>query len=100
MSTYLEQRGSQLLLHVKAVLNSSRTQVAGPLGDALKIKVAQPPEDGKANKAIAQLLAGILGVPQNNIILVSGQSRAQKSFQIRGLTLEDAQQKLGAAAAR
>src|ERR1051325_3187983 len=88
---FLEQHGAHLLIHIKAVPNSSRTQLAGTLGNALKIKIAQPPEDGKANKAIIQLLAELLQIPQNQVTLISSPSRPQKTFQLTGITLESAQ---------
>ena len=42
------------LIRVKAVPGASRDEIAGPLGDRLKIRIAAPPEGGKANKAIAK----------------------------------------------
>jgi len=89
---FIEQRNNQLLLHVKVVPNSSRTQLAGVLGNALKIKVAQPPEDGKANKAVIAFLAEILRIPQGNITLVSGQTRPHKTLQLVGITQATAEQ--------
>jgi len=93
---FIEQRNNQLLLHVKVVPNSSRTQLAGTLGNALKIKVAQPPEDGKANKALIAFLAEILRIPKNNIALVSGQTRPQKTLQLVGITQDVAERLLHA----
>ena len=94
---YLEQRGPALLLHLKVVPNSSRTQLAGILGNALKIKIAQPPEDNKANKAVIQFLAEILFIPPGTITLIAGQTHPQKTLQLANITLESAQQKLSAA---
>ncbi len=44
-------------LKVKVVLGSSRDKIAGWLGDALKIKVMAPPEEGRANEAVVEMLA-------------------------------------------
>jgi len=90
----LVQKGDALLLQVKVVPNSSRTQIAGILGDALKIKVAQPPEDGRANEAVLKLLAEMLGIPGANLALVAGHTRPRKTVQIRGLTLQTARERL------
>ncbi|MFM7075771.1 MAG: DUF167 domain-containing protein, partial [Planctomycetaceae bacterium] len=49
-------------LEVKVVPGSSRDQIVGWLGDALKIKVTAPPEKGKANERVVELLAGALGI--------------------------------------
>ena len=48
-------------LKVKVLPNSSRDEVCGYLGGALKIKVRAIPESGKANKAVIALLASTLG---------------------------------------
>lgn len=90
----LTPKGSALLLSVKVVPNSSRTQIAGTLGDALKIKVAQPPEDGRANHAVLQLLADTLQIPPSHLSILSGHTRPLKTIQILGLPLETALQRL------
>jgi uncharacterized protein (TIGR00251 family) len=93
----LEQKDGGLLLRVKVVPNSSRTQVAGVLGDALKVKVAQPAEGGRANRAVIELLASVLGVPAGQIALVSGQTSPRKVFRISGVAREVVEALLGAA---
>src|SRR5437762_13154510 len=93
----LTQQGATLLLQVKVVPNSSRSQLAGSLGAALKIKVAQPPEDGRANHAVLQLLAEILQIPSSHLTLAAGRTRPYKTFHIHGLDLATAQARLTAA---
>jgi uncharacterized protein (TIGR00251 family) len=48
-------------LRLKVVPGASREQVAGPLGDRLKVRVAAPPEGGKANRAVCGLIAALTG---------------------------------------
>ncbi len=69
-------------IRVKAVPGASRDQVAGVLGDRLKVKVAAPPEGGKANKSICALLAKELGVKPAQIEIVSGASSAEKMVRV------------------
>jgi len=52
-----------LELRLKVVPGGSRDALAGILGDRLKIKVAAPPEGGKANAAVERLLSDLLGAP-------------------------------------
>ena len=61
VESWVRQIPSGWEIRVKAVPGSSRSRIAGVLGDRLKIQVAAPPEDGKANKAVAEVLAQWLG---------------------------------------
>jgi uncharacterized protein len=53
-------------LTVKVVPGSSRNQIVGWLGNALKIKVTAPPEKGRANEAVVAILADRLGMREEN----------------------------------
>ena len=72
-------------LNLKVVPGSSRNQIVGWLGDALKIKVTAPPEKGQANEAVIELLASALGVSSDDIKVVSGHSSPSKMIGIEGL---------------
>jgi len=73
------------LVRVKAVPGAKRDEVAGRLGDRLKIRVSAPPEGGKANSAIAALLAKALGVKERDAEVVQGFSSAEKTVLVRGV---------------
>jgi uncharacterized protein (TIGR00251 family) len=72
----------EILLEVKAVPGSSYSGISGFLGSALKIKVAAPPEKGKANEEIIQILAETFKVPRSSIQLKYGTTSARKKFHI------------------
>lgn len=77
-------------IKLKVVPGASRSQIVGPLGDRLKVKVAAPPEDGKANRAVVELLAEVLGIKE--IEIVAGHGHPEKTARVRGLrTLSEAQ---------
>ncbi len=57
---------------MKVVPASSRTRIAGWLGDSLKIRVTAKPEKGKANEAVSAVLAEALAIPNSEISLSSG----------------------------
>ncbi len=59
----------------------------GLLGDRLKLAVAAPPEDGKANGEVCQLLAEIFAVARQNVQLIAGSRQPRKAVELRGLTL-------------
>jgi uncharacterized protein (TIGR00251 family) len=69
-------------LTIKVVPGTSRDQIVGWLGDALKIKVTAPPEKGKANEAVVTLLAKTLGVRRDTIAIVSGHGSPAKTVDI------------------
>jgi uncharacterized protein len=87
----ITQKDNALLLNVKVVPNSSRTQIAGILGDALKIKVAQPPEAGRANRAVIELLADALHIPPAQISITAGHTQPRKTVRITGVSAETLQ---------
>ncbi len=72
-------------LNVKVVPGSSRNQIVGWLGDAVKIKVMAAPEKGKANEAVIELLASTLGISSKDIEIESGHSSPSKIIAINGV---------------
>ena len=85
-STPIEASATGLLIRLKVVPGASRTRLAGLLGDRLKIHVAAPPEGGKANRAVCQLLAEILGVPTRQVSITAGHSQPVKTALVTGLS--------------
>ncbi len=69
---------------VKVVPGSSRTCLAGIHDGMLKVKVAAPPEDGKANKALTAFIAKKLGLKKNEITITSGRTSPVKRLEIKG----------------
>ncbi len=72
--------GGRWMIRVKAVPGASRDEIAGTLGDHLKIRIAAPPEAGRANDAIHALIARRLGAPRRDMELTTGASSAEKVF--------------------
>ncbi len=82
----------RLKLRVKP--GAPRSRVVGPYGDRLKIDVAAPPEDGKANAALVAFLAERLGVPRDRISVVRGGASRDKEVAVTGLDVDEAMRKL------
>jgi uncharacterized protein (TIGR00251 family) len=72
-------------LKVKVVPGASRTEIVGRLGEALKVRVAVPPEGGQANREVVALLAAKVGLPLAAVSVVSGQTAASKVVAFQGL---------------
>ena len=81
-------------MKVKAVPGASRSEIVGKLGEALKIRVAAPPEGGKANREIVALVAAKLGLSLNCVAVLSGQSSSAKVLSVEGLSAEAAWSRL------
>lgn len=81
-------------ISVKAVPGAKRDGIAGPLGDRLKVRVAAPPEGGKANGAICALIAGALGVKARDVEVTQGHGSPEKTLLVRAVTLDEAARKL------
>jgi uncharacterized protein (TIGR00251 family) len=78
----------------KIVPGSSRTCICGLLGEMVKIKVAAPPEKGKANQSLIEFLAKQLGVKKNAISIISGQTNPIKQVQVLGVSSDSLIEKL------
>ena len=70
-------------LAVKIVPGAHKTAVIGSEGEWLKIRVAAPPADGKANQALVQFLADLLSIPKSYIHIKSGFTSRRKVVQIK-----------------
>jgi uncharacterized protein len=75
----------QSRLRIKAVPGAKRPGLAGLLGDRLKVKVNAPAEDGKANRAICDLIAGEFSVNPGQVTVESGQNNPEKTLRITGI---------------
>ena len=71
-------------IRIKVVPGASRSQIVGPLSDRLKVRIAAPPEGGKANRALIDLLAAWLCETQAE--LIAGHSHAEKTVIARKVT--------------
>ncbi|MDR2430498.1 MAG: DUF167 domain-containing protein [Puniceicoccales bacterium] len=84
----------QCELQITTVPNAPRNAIVGRLGNAWKIRIHAPPEDGRANKALTHFLAAQLALPRHAITLATGASSRQKRIRITGLTQAQAEQRL------
>jgi uncharacterized protein (TIGR00251 family) len=83
---YTADGDDAVVLAVHAQPGAGRTQVVGRHGDAVKVRVAAPPEGGRANDALVALLADQFGVAPKSVTLATGQTSRTKRFRIAGVT--------------
>jgi uncharacterized protein (TIGR00251 family) len=73
----------RLTVHVQP--RASRSEVVGPHGDALKIRLASPPVDNAANEELVAFVAARLGIPRRQVRVVSGFTSRRKVLEIDGV---------------
>lgn len=81
-AAWRREDGSALLLALHIQPGASRTEVAGRHGDALKVRVASPPVDGRANAALLDFLAHAFDVPRRAVTLVRGETSRAKVVRV------------------
>ena len=82
-NTPIRSTGSSVLIDVLVVPNASRREVVGIHGDRVKIRVPAPPEKGKANKAVVDLVRDETGA--NRVEVVSGHGARVKTVEVWGV---------------
>lgn len=76
-----------VMLAVHAQPGARRTEVVGRHGDAIKIRVAAPPVDDRANDALVAFVANAFGVRRSAVTIRSGSSSRHKRLRIAGVDL-------------
>jgi uncharacterized protein (TIGR00251 family) len=94
LSELYDVEDGAVVLHVHVQPGAGRSAVVGRHGDSLKVRVAAPPVEGRANDAAVTLLAAALEVKARDVELVSGASSRVKRFRISGITAEEVEVQL------
>jgi uncharacterized protein len=85
VSDLFSVRDGYVVVDVHVQPGSGRTAVVGRHGAALKLRVAAPPANGRANEETCALLARTFGVKDAAVSLVSGASSRTKRIRIDGM---------------
>jgi len=75
--------GVELALQIQP--RASRSEVVGPHGGAIKLRLAAPPVDGEANEELIRFLARTLRVPKSAVEIVSGSTGKKKRVRVVGV---------------
>ena len=79
---------------IKAHPRAERSEVAGRLGAAWKLRLAAPPAEGKANQECVRFLAELAGVPRSRVRVVSGGAARTKIVEVEGVAQEELEARL------
>jgi len=93
--SFLRVTSQGVEISVKVVPGASRNRVAGLMGNSLKIALSAPPEKGKANQNVVDLLAKTLGIKRNAIDIVAGHTQPMKTVLVTGITADEIHARLG-----
>lgn len=83
MSDPLRRDEDGVVLVIHAQPGARRSEFAGQHGDALKLRLAAPAQEGRANRELCRFLADAFGVPLASVLLLSGDGSRQKRVKIR-----------------
>jgi len=75
-----------VILPVWAQPRAKKERIVGEFNGCLKVAVTAPPEGGRANEAIAEVIANALGVRRSAVRVAGGLTSRQKQVLITGLT--------------
>ena len=88
MPAWLQADGAAVILKLHVQPGAKTPGVVGPHGDALKIRLAAPPVDGKANAALLAFIAAKVGAGRTAVELLSGPTARTKRIRIAGIAAE------------
>lgn len=87
-------KNNELFLAIHAQPAAKRTAIVGIYSDKLKVCLASPPVDGKANTVLIKFFAKLLHIPKSSIELTRGDTSREKSLAIYGLSSQDLLERL------
>ena len=91
----LERTSDGIRLRLRVQPRASRTEVAGPHGDALRIRLSAPPVDGAANAELVRYVAELLEVARSAVVITAGHAGRRKTIEVRGVAPQRAAVALG-----
>ena len=86
MSSASGTSAQAIRLAIRVQPNASRNEVVGVQGDLLRVKVTAQAKEGRANKALVELLSDWLGVPRSAVNIARGYTSRDKTVDVRGVS--------------
>jgi len=90
----LQDHPEGTVLSIRVQPGAKRSAIVGLYGVALKVAVSAPPEDGRANKMLLELLSERLDLNRSQFELLSGAANRNKRVLVRGLGREELMQRI------
>jgi uncharacterized protein (TIGR00251 family) len=87
--------GADVLLDVWATPGAARSEVAGVAEGRLRLRLAAPAREGRANAELVRLVAQSLGVSRRDVSVVRGTTGRRKTIRVAGASPADVAARLG-----
>ena len=88
MTEWYRRNGENITLTLHVQPGAKKTTVAGLHGEALKIRLAAPPVEGRANEALLRFIADFFKVPLRDVELKQGEQSRHKRVEVRGSAVD------------
>ena len=92
-SVAIRQDGEDVVVRVLVVPNASGNSIVGVHGDRIRVRVAAPPEKGRANVAVCELFKNATGA--KSVVVESGSTSRYKTVRLRGTSAADVARLMG-----
>ncbi|MGI6711617.1 MAG: DUF167 domain-containing protein [Bacillota bacterium] len=90
----IKEKENSVVVNVKVQPRAAKNEIAGVIGDAVKLRVTSPPVDGEANAAVIKIFKNLFRIPNNAISITSGLTSRNKTVEITGVSLEEVKKAL------
>ena len=91
----LNEKDGSVTINVRVQPRASRTEIIGEQAGAIKLRVAAPPVDGKANEECRRYLARLLKVSATSVEIISGSTSRDKVIRIHNISARRVIEALG-----
>jgi uncharacterized protein (TIGR00251 family) len=88
------EKGRSVIIRVKVQPGASRSEIAGEMDGMLRLRIAAPPVDGKANEECRRFLAALLNVRARSVNIKAGAGSRIKTITVLNITAEYARAQL------
>ena len=82
----VQENAKGIVFAVKVQPRARKNAITGVVGDMLKLALAAPPVDGRANQAAIEFLAELFEIPRASVTIASGETSRNKRVRIAGLS--------------
>lgn len=80
------QKDNAVTFKVRVQPRASRSELAGVYGDAVKVRLAAPPVDGKANAECRKFFAALFNLAPSAVEIIAGEASRDKLIRIHGIS--------------